>query len=120
MPAEPLFVLSCANSGLLEEMYQAAIASQDPALMLDIFRLTEGFARVKFVPQYLMLLRVLKPLLEVAGWQGYAVSLLATLSIYAEARMQLATSQIGPKLAQLRNDPTLGRYAQCYLKNVPE
>jgi hypothetical protein len=119
LPSSALFVAQCASCGFLEGMYKVAITKQEPSLMSDVFRLTEAFARVAYVPQYLVLLPVIRSLLAIAGWQGYAVSLLATLSMHKEARADLTKGNFGPTVAQFRGDAKLGKYAECYLKNVP-
>jgi hypothetical protein len=117
MASSPAFVSHCANSQFLEQFYGHGMAKNDPTLLSDVISLTEALARVAYAPQYLMLLPFLQSLLDVAGWRGFAVSLLATLSLHAEARGELVG--FGERLMQFSGDEQLAPYISCFLTNIP-
>jgi hypothetical protein len=102
----------------LAEYYRFAITNRNSLVLGEAFGLTEILARVKFSNDYLLLVPILKMLIDIEAWRVLAVALLATLSIYEQARPLLTQEKIADQLKPFRDAENLSKYVRCFMKYV--
>jgi hypothetical protein len=115
-----VLVTNCARSPFLERFYQVGLSSNDSSRLADVFSVTEALGRVAFLRQYLILLPALKALIILEGWRPFAVSLVATISVYSEGRTALIKDGFTELMMPYREDPRLKPYVAAYLKHISE
>jgi serine/threonine protein kinase len=118
LPISEAFVDRCGQSGFLTEYYRFALTSRNAVVLAEAFGLTEILARIKFSDDYLLLVPILKKLIEIDAWRVFAVALLATLSIYDEARPLLTQEKIADLIKPFHDDENLSKYVACFMKHV--
>ena len=118
LPLSVSIISFLSSSHFLRKFYEISIQKNTHQIVTQCLFLTDMFARIAYIPDYLLLLPSLRVLISDSNYRMLALSLLTTLSLYDEPKEIFKKGNYFELVKQFQNVDGLSQYAKCFLTQI--